>query len=113
VIGGIFGPTCPPGGQTAETYSVGTFFKIARVRATVSASAVRSMAFADRSWLVTQDVQEISRFSYMLFLSVRGFSDYAGPYNRSRLSRPCCLPPQGKGVGILIHRLSKLNSPAH
>ena len=28
-----------------------------------------------------QDVQEISRFSCMLFLSVRGFSDYAGPSN--------------------------------
>jgi hypothetical protein len=39
VIGGIFGPTCPPGGQAAETSSVGTFFKFARVRATVSASA--------------------------------------------------------------------------
>jgi hypothetical protein len=42
-------------------------------------SAVRFMAFADRSWSVDQDVQEISRFSCMLFLSVRGFSDYAGP----------------------------------
>src|SRR5215468_11585994 len=45
------------------------------------------MAFADRSCFVTQDVQEISRFSCMLFLSVRGFSDYAGPSDRSRLSR--------------------------
>ena len=44
-------------------------------------SAVRFMAFADRSWSTDQDVQEISRFSCMLFLSVRGFLDYAGPSN--------------------------------
>src|SRR5215470_3355116 len=44
-------------------------------------SAVRFMAFADRSWSFDQDVQEISRFSCMLFLSVRGFFDYAGPIN--------------------------------
>ena len=29
------------------------------------------MAFADRSCAMSQDVQEIFRFSYMLFLSVR------------------------------------------
>src|SRR5579864_4565273 len=44
-----------------------------------SMSAVRFMAFADRSCSFEQDVQEISRFSCMLFLSVRGFLDYAGP----------------------------------
>src|ERR1700676_97313 len=42
------------------------------------------MAFADRSCLVCQDVQELSRFSCMLFLSVRGFLDYAGPNSHSR-----------------------------
>src|SRR6478752_5258120 len=42
-------------------------------------SAVRFRAFADRSCSFEQDVQEISRFSCMLFLSVRGFLDYAGP----------------------------------
>ncbi len=42
-------------------------------------SAVRFMASADRSCSVDQDVQEISRFSCMLFLSLRGFLDYAGP----------------------------------
>src|SRR5438477_7517038 len=42
-------------------------------------SAVWFMAFADRSCSFEQDVQEISRFSCMLFLSVRGFLDYAGP----------------------------------
>src|SRR5712664_3056581 len=35
-------------------------------------SAVRFTAFADRSWSVDQDVQEISRFSCMLFLSACG-----------------------------------------
>jgi hypothetical protein len=40
-----------------------------------STSAVRFMAFADRSCSFVQDVQEISRFSCMLFLSVRGFLD--------------------------------------
>src|SRR5438045_9592490 len=44
-------------------------------------SAVRFMAFADRSCSFEQDAQEISRFSCMLFLSVRGFLDYAGPDN--------------------------------
>src|SRR5215472_6416337 len=42
-------------------------------------SAVRFMAFADRPWSWDQGVLEISRFSCMLFLSVRGFLDYAGP----------------------------------
>src|SRR5437764_12533931 len=69
-------------------------------------SAVPFMAFADRSCSFEQDVQEISRFSCMLFLSVRGFSDYAGPDSHSRIAwLPCCLPPSRKGVGILIHRL--------
>src|SRR5438552_3023314 len=78
-------------------------------------SAVRFMAFADRSWSVDQDVQEISRFSCMLFLSVRGFLDYAGPIRHSRLAwLSCCLPPYQNGVGILIQTgFSKLNSPAH
>ena len=69
-------------------------------------SAVRFMAFADRSCSFQQDVQEISRFSCMLFLSVRGFLDYAGPTIHSRLAwLPCCLPPYRNGVGILFHRL--------
>src|SRR6266852_1937008 len=54
-------------------------------------SAVRFMAFADRSWSVDQDVQEISRFSCMLFLSVRWFLDYAGPSNPLALQRGCCI----------------------
>jgi hypothetical protein len=45
----------------------------------VCVSAVRFMAFADRPWSSDQGALEISRFSCMLFLSVRGFLDYAGP----------------------------------
>jgi hypothetical protein len=42
-------------------------------------------AFADRSrsWM-DRDAPEVSRFSCMLFLSVRGFLDYAGPTDHSR-----------------------------
>src|SRR6266852_6780147 len=69
-------------------------------------SAVWFMAFADRSCSFVQDVREISRFSCMLFLSVRGFSDYAGPNSHSRIAwLPCCLPPSRNGVGILIYGL--------
>src|SRR2546429_2612857 len=55
-------------------------------------SAVWFMAFADRSCSFEQDVREISRFSCMLFLSVRGFSDYAGPNSHSRNSVAAVLP---------------------
>src|SRR6202162_5050834 len=42
----------------------------------------------------------------MLFLSVRGFSDYAGPAVHSRLAwLPFCLPPTRNEVGILIYGL--------
>src|ERR1700677_5377970 len=75
-------------------------------------SAVRFMAFADRPWSSHQGVLEISRFSCMLFLSVRGFFDYAGPDNHSRVTRlPYCLPPTHHGVGILIYRLFEAQSP--
>src|SRR6266702_6491916 len=48
----------------------------------------------------------------MLFLSVRGFSDYAGPTVHSRLAwLPCCLPPTRNGVGILIYGLFAAQSP--
>src|ERR1700680_1573769 len=50
-------------------------------------SAVRLVAFSDRSrsWL-DRDAPEVSRFSCMLFLSVRGFLDYAGPTSHSRFN---------------------------
>src|ERR1700694_3150550 len=67
-------------------------------------SAVRLVAFADRPRSSDQGVLEISRFSCMLFLSVRGFSDYAGPNSHSRLARlPYCLPPTRNGVRTLIY----------
>src|SRR5467141_2427161 len=52
------------------------------------ASAFWLCAFADlpRS-LSCRVAPEVSRFSCILFLSVRGFYDYAGPTARSRLSR--------------------------
>src|SRR6516225_3870408 len=57
-------------------------------------SAVRFMAFADRPSSFDQGVQEISRFSCMLFLSVCRFLDYAGPINPLALAwLSCGLPP--------------------
>jgi len=47
-------------------------------------SVVRFMAFTDRPSQNAEGVLEISRFSSMLFLSVRGFLDYAGPVSYSR-----------------------------
>src|ERR1017187_6875785 len=44
----------------------------------VGAFANRSRSWSDR------DAPEVSRFSCMLFLSVRGFLDYAGPTDHSR-----------------------------
>src|SRR5690348_6142992 len=55
-------------------------------------SAVWFMAFADRPSSLHEGVLEISRFSCMLFLSVRGFSDYAGPNSHSRDSVAAVLP---------------------
>src|SRR5437660_9404554 len=55
-------------------------------------SAVWFMAFADRSYSFEPDVREISRFSCMLFLSVRGFSHYAGPNSHSRNNVAAVLP---------------------
>src|SRR6266699_3503986 len=75
-------------------------------------SAVRLVAFADRPCSSDQGVLEISRFSCMLFLSVRGFLDYAGPTVHSRLAwLPCCLPPTRNEVGILIYGLFAAQSP--
>src|SRR6202166_5103864 len=51
-------------------------------------SALWLWAFADRPRSLSgRGAPEVSRFSCMLFLSVRGFFDYAGPTARSRLSR--------------------------
>src|SRR5260370_35999120 len=69
---------CPPlvgwlTGSTAQSDFSGTYM-----------SAVRLVAFADRPCSSDQGVLEISRFSCMLFLSVRWFLDYAGPTVHSR-----------------------------
>src|SRR6267143_3110662 len=98
--------SCPPlfgwfTGSTAQSDFSGTYM-----------SAVRLVAFADRPCSSDQGVLEISRFSCMLFLSVRGFSDYAGPTVHSRLAwLPCCLPPTRNEVGILIYGLFAAQSP--
>ncbi len=59
-----------------------------------------------RSWPVDQDVQEISRFSCMLFLGVHRFLDYAGSDNPLAGSVVVVLPSSSRnGVGILFQRL--------
>src|SRR5260221_6519101 len=98
--------SCPPlfgwfTGSTAQSDFSGTYM-----------SAVRLVAFADRPCSSDQGVLDISRFSCMLFLSVRGFSDYAGPTVHSRLAwLPCCLPLTRNKVGILIYGLFAAQSP--
>src|SRR5262245_66346743 len=48
----------------------------------------------------------------MLFLSVRGFLDYAGPVGHSRLTQPTVLPsPLRQKVGILKQRFFEAQSP--
>src|SRR5258708_8639133 len=97
---------CPPlfgwfTGSTTQSDFSGTYM-----------SAVRFVAFADRPRSSDKGVLEISRFSCMLFLSVRGFPDYAGPTVHSRLAwLPCCLPLTRNEVGILIYGLFAAQSP--
>ena len=53
-----------------------------------------AIAFSHRPVVCfTSGISEVSRFSCMEFLDVRGVYDYAGPAQSSRYrSRPCCLP---------------------
>ena len=78
-------------------------------------SALWLCTFADRPRSFSgRGTPEVSRFSCMLFLSVRGFSDYAGPTARSRLSQNSRVAfLHQERVGVLVLRFSKLNSPAH
>ena len=70
--------------------------------------------FGPASILIQRGAPEVSRFSCMLFLSVRRFFDYAGPADHSRLSRSTVLPsPLRQKVGVLSTDFSKLNSPDH
>src|SRR6266852_7356944 len=80
-------------GTTAQSDSSGT-----------CPSAVRLLAFSDGSRSrLGRDVPEVSRFSCMLFLSVRGFLDYAEPADHSRYrGQPYCLPPLRMGSASLI-----------
>src|ERR1700730_13448244 len=58
-----------------------------------------------RSWL-GREVPEVSRFSCMLFLDVRGFLDYAEPADHSRLTQSAVLPfPSGMESASLIKSL--------
>ena len=69
-------------------------------------SAVRFMAFADRSCSFEQDVREISRFSWMLFLSVRGFYRLRRTGQLLATNVATVLPSSSRnGVGILFLRL--------
>src|SRR5260370_12125505 len=48
----------------------------------------------------------------MLFLSVRGFLDYAGPSNPLAIGVVAVLPSSTRnGVGVLFHRLFEAQSP--
>jgi hypothetical protein len=62
---------------------IGTTAQSDSSRACVSALWLIAFADRSRSWLV-RDVLEVSRFSCMLFLCVRGFFDYAGSTGHSR-----------------------------
>ena len=67
---------------------------------------------AFRSCCVSQDVQEISPFSCMLFLSVHGFLDYTGPNQPLACNVVVVLPFSSRnGVGILFQRLFEAQSP--
>jgi hypothetical protein len=70
------------------------------------------MAFADRSCSTSQDVQEISRFSCLLLLSGRGFSDYPGSVHPLAFYGVAVWPSSSRnGVGILFLRLFEAPSP--
>src|SRR5215472_12200510 len=78
-------------------------------------SALWLWAFADRSRpLSSRDAPEISRFSCMLFLSVPGCLDYAGPTDHSRSDATGRVAfPVGNRVQRPNQRFSKLDRPAH
>src|SRR6476659_522035 len=105
-------------GSAEDRSSLFVWFIDSMVRSDSSGACVSALwlcTFANRPRSFSgRGTPEVSRFSCMLFLSVRGFLDYAGPTARSRLSR------NSRGaflhqerVGVLVLRFSKLNSPAH
>src|SRR5260370_410111 len=102
-------------GSAEDRSSLFVWFIDSMVRSDSSracASAFWLCAFADRPRSLSgRGAPEVSRFSCMLFLSVRGFSDYAGPTSHSRLAwLSCCLPPLGKESASCSIGFSKLNT---
>src|SRR6478736_2384047 len=96
-------------GSAEDRSSLFVWFIDSMVRSDSSRACVSALwlcTFADRSRSLSgRGTPEVSRFSCMLFLSVRGFSDYAGPTARSRLSR-CSRGAflHQERVGVLILR---------
>src|SRR5260370_27518138 len=85
----------------------GTVRLLQHVHVRIAACGLRGPAL-----IVRPGVLEISRFSCMLSLSVRGFLDYAGPSNPLAIAwLLCCLPPTRNEVGILIYGLFAAQSP--
>ena len=74
-------------------------------------SAVRFVAFADRPSHTREGVLEISRFSCMLFLSVRGLLDCAGPNSYSAAVWPSSYSEGSRHPDLLAFRSSI--TPAH
>src|SRR5438034_7923980 len=86
LAGALFSPDSAEGRTSLFVWFIDSMARSDSSRACVS--AVWLCAFADRPRsLAGRGAPEVSRFSCMLFLSVRGFYDYAGPTARSRLSR--------------------------
>ncbi len=105
-----FSPQAPP--KIALPCSSGSSISMARSKA--CASAVWLYAFADRPpFLSGRGAPEVSRFSCMLSLSVRGFSDEAGLLARDYRETAVMPSSNQERVGVLVLRFSKLNSPAH
>src|SRR5215471_964579 len=108
-----------PSATSAENCSpLFGWFISTTARSDFSGTCMRALwlfAFADRSGsLSDRDAPEISRFSCMLFLSVPGFLDYAGPTGHSRTNATSRVAfPLGNRVQRPDQRFSKLNRPAH
>src|SRR5579864_5650291 len=76
-------------------------------------SAVRRFAFSgrSRSWL-DREIPEVSRFSCMLFLSVRRFLDYAELTDHSRSYAASHVAfSVGDGIGVSVEILFEAQSP--
>src|ERR1700756_1052043 len=83
-------------GSAEDRSSLFVWFIDSMVRSDSSRACVSALwlcTLADRSRSLSgRGTPEVSRFSCMLFLSVHGFSDYAGPTARSRYRGTAVLP---------------------